>query len=169
MNQRMSTQEFEEMYHNYKQILFRIAFSYVKKREDAEDLVQEAFFKCLYKAPDFADGEHEKRWLIRVMVNLSKNYVKSFWHRNRAKMEEVPEQSWNPEDREESLLQDVLELPDQCKAPMYLHYYEGYTCREVADILGCKESAIKMRLKKGRELLKMTLTEGEMPYEDGGV
>ena len=45
MNQRMSTQEFEDVYHRYKQLLFRIAFSYVKKREDAEDLVQEAYYK----------------------------------------------------------------------------------------------------------------------------
>ncbi len=65
MNQRMSTQEFEDVYHRYKQLLFRIAFSYVKKREDAEDLVQEAYYKRLYKASEFADREHEKRWLLR--------------------------------------------------------------------------------------------------------
>lgn len=166
MNQRMSTQEFEDVYHRYKQLLFRIAFSYVKKREDAEDLVQEAFYKRLYKAPDFADREHEKRWLIRVIVNLSKNDVKSFWHRNRVDMEDVPEQFWMQEEREALLLREVLELPDQCKVPMYLHYYEGYVCREVADILGCKESTIKMRLKKGRELLRFKISEGGMPYED---
>ncbi|MEE0442181.1 MAG: sigma factor-like helix-turn-helix DNA-binding protein [Thomasclavelia sp.] len=42
---------------------------------------------------------------------------------------------------------------------MYLHYYEGYTCREISEILNVKESAIKMRLKKGRELLRMDLEE----------
>ena len=169
MNQRMSTQEFEDMYHRYKQLLFRIAFSYVKKREDAEDLVQEAFCKCLYKAPEFVDEEHEKRWLIRVIVNLCKNYVRSFWHRNRVNMEDIPEQSWIQEGQEGILLQEVLELPDKCKATIHLHYYEGYACREVADILGCKESTIKMRLKKGRELLRFQLSEGGMPYEDGGI
>lgn len=169
MNQRMSTQEFEDLYHRYKQLLFRIAFSYAKKREDAEDLVQEAFYKRLYKAPEFADGEHEKRWLIRVIVNLCKNHVMSFWHRNRIKMENIPEQLWIQDEGEGHLLQEVLELPDKCKVPMYLHYYEGYTCREVADILGCKESTIKMRLKKGRELLRFKISEGGMPYEDGGI
>lgn len=166
MNQRMSAQEFEDMYHRYKQLLFRIAFSYVKRREDAEDLVQEAFCKGLYKAPEFADREHEKRWMIRVVVNLSKNHVKSFWHRNRIDMEDIPEQSWIQEEREGLLLQEVLDLPDKCKVPMYLHYYEGYACREVAEILGCKESAIKMRLKKGRELLRFKISEGGMAYED---
>jgi RNA polymerase sigma-70 factor (ECF subfamily) len=53
----------------------------------------------------------------------------------------------------------VLALPEKCKAPMYLHYYEGYTCKEIGEILGCKESAIKMRLKKGRELLKIDLEQ----------
>ena len=59
----------------------------------------------------------------------------------------------------QSLLQAVLDLPEACKAPIYLHYYEGYSCREIGEMLGCRESAVKMRLKKGRELLKLDLTE----------
>lgn len=166
----MGTQEFETIYHRYKQLLFRIAYSYVKNTEDAEDLVQETFVKRLYKAPDFLSEEHEKRWMIRIIVNLSKNHVQSFWHRNRASAEEVPEQAdWRLNRQETDLLHEVLELPDKCKAPIYLHYYEGYTCKEIAEILGCKESAIKMRLKKGRELLKIELLEGEMSHEVRGV
>jgi len=62
------------------------------------------------------------------------------------------------------LLKEVLSLPGKCKAPMYLHYYEGYTCKEISQILGCKESTIKMRLKKGRELLKINLSDGGVVY-----
>lgn len=166
----MGTREFEEIYHRYKQMLFRIAYSYVKNTEDAEDLVQEAFVKRLYQAPDFLSEEHEKRWMIRIMVNLSKNLVLSFWHRNRTSVDEVPEQAdWQLSRRESDLLREVLELPDKCKAPISLHYYEGYTCREIAEILGCKESTVKMRLKKGRELLKIELLEGEVAHEIRGI
>lgn len=160
MNQRMDIQEFEIAYHSYKHLLYRIALSYVKRGEDAEDIVQEAFYRRLYKAPEFMSGEHEKRWMIRVTVNLCKNHVKSYWYRKRAE-EEVPEKIF-PDSGEQGIWEEVLRLPEKCKAPMYLHYYEGYTCREIADMLGCRESAVKMRLKRGRELLKLELSEGGM-------
>lgn len=170
MNQKMSAQEFENTYHRYKQSLFRIAYSYVKNRADAEDMVQEAFFKCLCQSPVFVSEEHEKRWLIRITVNLCKNHVKSFWHKNRAAMEELPDQmSVDLGEEERSLWKEILALPEKYKISMYLHYYEGYTCKEIAEILRCKESTVKMRLKKGRELLKIELMEGEESYEIRGV
>lgn len=162
----MGTHEFETIYHRYKHLLFRIAYSYVKNAEDAEDLVQETFLKRLYKAPVFHDDEHEKRWMIRIVVNLSKNHLMSFWHKKRTAMEDVQEQAIaDMGEKEQDLWQEVLALPNKYKISMYLHYYEGYTCREIAEILDCKESTIKMRLKKGRELLKMELLEGEESYD----
>lgn len=170
MNQKMSTQEFENTYHRYKQSLFRIAYSYVKNQADAEDLVQEAFFKRLCQSPVFDSEEHEKRWLIRITVNLCKNHVKSFWHKNRTVMEDLPDlMAGGLGEEERNLWQEVLALPEKYKISMYLHYYEGYTCKEIAEILRCKESAVKMRLKKGRELLKIELMEGEESYEIRGV
>ena len=156
----MQAQELEACYHKYKHLLFRIAFPYVKNQADAEDILQEVFTRRLCTKQQFADDEHEKRWLIRVTVNLAKDQLKSFWLRNRDSMESVPEGILTALDSGgRQLLQAVLDLPEACKAPIYLHYYEGYSCREIGEMLGCRESAVKMRLKKGRELLKLDLTE----------
>ena len=86
-------------------------------------------------------------------------HLKLFWNKKRDifNHEDLPGESFSSEYND--LLQMVLNLPDKCKAPMYLHYYEGYSCKQIGEILGCKESAIKMRLKRGRELLKMNLEE----------
>lgn len=75
----------------------------------------------------------------------------------------------DPGKEERNLWKEILALPEKYKISMYLHYYEGYTCKEIAEILRCKESAVKMRLKKGRELLKIELMEGEESYEIRGV
>ena len=118
------------------------------------------FFTKLYCSNKaFETDEHEKRWLIRISINLSKNHLKLFWNKKRDifNHEDLPGESFSSEYND--LLQMVLNLPDKCKAPMYLHYYEGYSCKQIGEILGCKESAIKMRLKRGRELLKMNLEE----------
>lgn len=162
----MSTQEFERKYHLYKDLLYRISFTYVKNQADAEDLLQEVFLKLLYQAPEFKSGEHEKRWLIRVTVNMAKNHVKSAWVRQRDSLENVEiEIPWSMDSAQKELLDEVLDLPDKCKAVMYLHYYEGYTCKEIGRMLGLTESAVKMRLKKGRNLLKINLLEGGTFYE----
>ncbi len=166
----MSTQEFERKYHLYKDLLYRISFTYVKNQADAEDLLQEVFLKLLYQAPVFESDEYEKRWLIRVTVNMAKNFVKSIWVRQRDSLEEgeiaIP---WSMDSDKQELLNEVLDLPDKCKAVMYLHYYEGYTCKEISKMLGLTESAVKMRLKKGRSLLKINLLEGGTFYETRGI
>lgn len=155
MNNKMSTQDFNEKYSLYKTILFRIAFTYLKNVEDCEDILQEVFVKLLTNTSTFESSEHEKRWLIRVTINLCKNHIKSFWNRNRDDMQELQEFAESKE--ELGILQEVLALPEKYKIVIYLHYVEGYKCAEIADIIKRKESAVKMRLKKGRELLKMEL------------
>lgn len=151
----MSTQKFEEKYQRYKNLLFRIAFTYVKNREDAEDILQEVFYKLYFKSPEFESEEHEKRWMIRITVNHCKNHLKLYWNRNKVEMEDL--EQWGMTKREVGILDEVLLLPNKIKAAMYLHYFEGYKCSEISEILQVKESAVKMRLKKGRELLKIEL------------
>ena len=152
MTKKLSTQECIKMYERYKNLLYRIAYTYVKNNEDVEDLLQEVFIKRMYKAPEFESQEHEKRWMIRLTVNLAKNHVKSFWHRNRTTMEEI----LNEEEKE--VFSEVMSLPEKQRISIYLHYFEGYTCKEIAEILKSKESTIKNRLKKGREILRERLS-----------
>lgn len=160
MKEQMSTQEFEVMYHRYMGLLYRIAFTYVKNHEDTEDILQEVFCKRLYAAPMFDSEENEKRWLIRITINLAKNYVKAFWRRNRRNLDDVSQEQLAVQPDHVELWQEVMALPTKNRIALYLHYYEGYSCKEIAQIVGSKESAVKMRLKKGRELLKMSLVEG---------
>lgn len=151
----MSTQKFEEKYRRYKDLLFRIAFTYVKNREDAEDILQEVFYKLYSHSGNFESEEHEKRWMIRITVNHCKNNLKLYWNKNRVEVEDL--EAWGMTREECEILDEVLLLPKKIKAAMYLHYFEGYKCGEIAEILQVKESAVKMRLKKGRELLKIEL------------
>jgi len=62
----------------YTEVLYRIAFTYLGNRSDAEDIVQETFLKYIKKKTKFDNDEHEKAWLIRVTINLCKDYLKSF-------------------------------------------------------------------------------------------
>ena len=154
----MENHEIEEIYKEYNQMVYRLVFSYVKNEGDAEDLMQEIFIKRMCYNKEFESKEHEKRWMIRVSVNLAKDHLKSFWKKKRCSLEEVQLQvPWNMDEEKKQVLEEVFRLPDKCKSVIYLHYFEGYSCKEIGEILHCSESAVKMRLKKGRSLLKLEL------------
>lgn len=155
-----------ERYYLYKTMLFRIAFSYMGNKYDCDDILQEAFIKLIYHAPDFSNDEDEKRWIIRITINLCKNHLGSFWHKNRRNIEDI-EQYVSAEEERTQLL-DILNVPTKYKSVIHLYYYEGYNIAEIAQILNLSVSAIKMRLKRGREILKIEL-EGyyESQYVSG--
>lgn len=144
----LSAYQFEQKYMQYRTMLYRIAFTYLKNNEDCEDVLQEAFFRLYTKAPEFAGEEHERRWLIRVTVNLCKNELGLFWNLKKAPLEEAALAEVPEDDRQ--LLSQILALPPKYKEVICLHYVAGYKCREIGEILGKSESAIKMRLAKGR-------------------
>lgn len=147
-----------DRYEIHKAMLFRIAFSFLGNKHDCEDVLQEAFIRLYCKAPPFSSMEDEKRWLIRVTVNLCKNHLKSFWNRNRVNLNELKEYIVEPEDRE--IMREVFKLPPIYRTVIYLYYVEGYQISAIAKILKLSESTVKMRLKRGREKLKIELEGG---------
>ena len=62
-----------------------------------------------------------------------------------------------PEER--GVLEQVAALPEKLRTVIHLHYYEGYSVREIAEVLGVTVSAVKMRMKRGRDALRERLEE----------
>ncbi len=146
---------FSTKYDLYGNMLFKISMVQLGNKEDAEEAMQETFYRLLYNAPEFNGDQHEKAWLIRTIVNICKDMRKSAWYRKVLKTEEIEAYYDNSSDSE--VMMEILRLPAKYKAVIHLHYFEDYSVREIADILKIKESAIKMRLMRGRQLLKIEL------------
>lgn len=146
-----------EKYDKYKHMLFQIAMPYLGNKYDCEDVIQEAFIRLCYYAPAFEAEENEKRWLIRITINLCKNHLKNFWNKKKVPIEGLEE--YFSQEAEEEIMSDIIGLPLKYKSIILLHYIEGYKVSEIAKILSLSESAVKMRLKRGRELLKIELED----------
>lgn len=146
-------------YHRHKDMVYRIAYTYVKNEEDAKDILQEVFLKFYNsKKMRFAGEEHQKHWLIRVTINRAKDYVTSAWFSRRSEISS--EDIVSPLCHENmTIIDEVRSLPVKYKAVIYLHYYEDYTYEEIAEILKLRLSAVKMRAKRGREMLKLELLD----------
>ncbi|MGM1046816.1 MAG: RNA polymerase sigma factor [Bacillota bacterium] len=150
--------DFTETYQLYGSMLFKIAMIHLGNKQDVEEAIQETFIKLMYKSPEFSDQEHKKAWLIRVITNHCKNMQGSLWRKRVIKMENLNDYFEQPSDR--ALMVHVMSLPFKYKTVIHLFYYEDYSVRQIAGILQISESAVKMRLQRGRKLLRMDL-EGE--------
>ena len=140
-------------YDKYADMLYRLALSHVKRREDAEDAVQDVFTKYISVSPRFSDDDHERAWLIRVTVNRCHDILRRGKIRDYASLDDISELP--AEDAAASgLLETISSLPEKYKTVIVLHYLEGFSVEEISSMLGMSVSAIKMRLSRGRELLK---------------
>ena len=147
----------EELYEKYGKLLFRISYAILCSREDAEDTVQEVFYKYLVKQPIFRDADHEQAWFLRVASNQSKDMLRRRKIRTTLTLEEIEEYEIAPE--QATILQDLFSLPETYKMVMILHYLEDFSVQDIARSQGLSVSAVKMRLSRGREMLK-NITEG---------
>lgn len=147
------------MFERYTNLLYRLCYSILLVREDAEDAVQDVFLKYYRKQPTFADEDHEKAWFIRVAVNHCKDILRRRKLREFIPFSEVEEllAEKEVEADDSGVLQALFELADRYRIVMILHYLEGYPVKEVARLCGISQSAVKMRLSRGREQLKERL------------
>lgn len=155
-------QYFSDMYEKHAKSVYGVALMYLKSREDAEEAVTETFIRVMQVKPVLENDSHERAYLIRTAINICKNLLKSSWHKNVVSDEDVLMYMATPE--EESIMEELLELPPKYRVVLYMHYYEGYKAQEIADIMKVSLSAVLSRLARGRKKLKDILTEGGYFY-----
>ena len=149
----------EDAFGKYGDRVFAAAFNVCRCREDADDVVQDTFIRYLSQDRDFGSEEHIKAWLIRTAVNRAKDLAGTYWRKHRSTWEDYMDELVFTEPEDERLFASVMDLPDRYRLAIHLFYYEDYSIREIADILGVREGTVKARLSRGRALLKKTLKE----------
>ncbi|MCF0106736.1 MAG: sigma-70 family RNA polymerase sigma factor [Holdemanella sp.] len=154
---RIPVQVLVEMYQNS---LYVVAFSICKNTADAQDVVQDTFLQYHSKQIQFNNEQHIRAWLFKVAINKAKNINRSFWRRNRQSLEDYMKiASFETPDLSD-VFQAVMNLPEKYRIVIHLYYYEDYAINEIADVLDLSVSNVKVRLSRGRKLLKETLKEG---------
>ena len=153
--------ELSRTYDRYGVMLYRLCVVILANKEDAEDAVHETFLKYMEKAPAFESDEHEKAWLIRVASNTAKDTIRSRKTRNAIDIDEISEliSGPSPENSQSEIFHQVMNLPLKYRVAIHLHYYEGYKIEEIATMLNVSVGSVTMRLKRGREKLRLELED----------
>ena len=148
----------EQIFRDYYQLIYRVAFSQVKNHADGEDITQEVFLKIIRHDMRYQSMEHERAWIVRVTINLCRDLLKSKWHKTSVSMEEVSEAQRgsceNFTEIQDDMMWAVLQLPEKYRNCLYLFYYEDYSIKEIAQSLEMPENTVKTNLKRGRQALK---------------
>lgn len=157
----MTDAAFEAAVGQYGDTIFRLAYSYLKNRADAEDVMQETLLRLYRAGETFESPEHQRYWLVRVAVNECKKLLRSPWRRRTDPLEAAPETAVWDSPAQSELFQQVMALPTKYRATIYLYYYEGYAVREIAALMGANPSTVQTWLMRARGQLKKNLKEAE--------
>lgn len=155
MNTRNET-EVARVLQTYGNMLYRTAYLLLGNPHDVQDALQEVLLRYMEKAPDFQSPNHEKAWLLRVTSNCCKDCLRFRMRHACIDLESLRELLPAPNKRQ--LAQELYALPAKYKTVLILFYFEGYSAKEIAQIVGLSENAVKKRLQRAREALKKELT-----------
>ena len=152
----MDEKEFAARIWAMRQTLFRICFSQLPSAQDREDAVQEALARAWRKRSQLREEDYLQTWLVRILLNVCHDMQR--WGQRMVPTAEIelPVQDTSPDG---ALREALLALPEKYRLPILLYYLEGYSLRQVAQMLRIPENTVKTRLSRGRQQLKERLHE----------
>ena len=162
---------FTVLFRRYQDYVWRICYRYVHNREDAEDLMQEVFFKAYRGLPDFKGDSSLKTWLSRISVNASLNKLRHWDRRPQESGESIEEllefmpqdadavPNWVQNPKAQIMSQVLKELDSEEIELIQMKDLEELTYQEISQKLGISLSAAKMRVHRARLALRTAYSE----------
>ena len=145
----------------YGDMLFRVAFNMLGNVHDAEDATQETYLRYMKYEPELTDSEHERRWLLRVLVNVCKDMGKKRAKHSVISIDELANLLEARDEETLGVMEKIMSLPEIYRTVMDLYYVEGVSGEEIAVLLSISYAAVRKRLQKGRKLLGIALGHDE--------
>jgi len=152
----------EEVVATYSDYLLRVAYLYVKNKATAEDVVQDVFISFYEKQDQFRGDANLKTYLVKMTVNKSHDYLRSWTNRRIMLFEKIKEKSMSKTPEREmiektekrELVEALFTLSISYREVLILYYYEEMSTVEIAKLLVCPESTIRTRLRRARKQLE---------------
>ena len=155
---RRASGEMEQIIDRYQNMVYGLALAKTNSPADADDVFQEVFLACFQSGKTFRDEEHRKAWLLRTTVNMCRRVTASTWRRKTVPLEEQKEVSVRFRERSENLVWEAVQkLEEKYRLPVYLFYFQELSTQEIAQALGIRPGAVRMRLSRGRDMLREML------------
>jgi RNA polymerase sigma factor (sigma-70 family) len=149
----------EVLFHRYAGKMLTVCRRYARHELEAEDLLQDAFIKVYDNLEKFKFKGSFEGWIRRIVINTAlKNYQKSSYKKERIGLESYDDRPIDPDAvahlQEEELLKLIHKLPDGYRMVFNLYVIEGFSHKEISEIMEIGESTSRSQLVKARNMLK---------------
>jgi RNA polymerase sigma-70 factor (ECF subfamily) len=166
----MDELSFENIVNAHYEPLYRFALSLARSEADAGDLVQQTFYRWAAKGDQLRDRSKVKSWLF---TTLHREFLGQRRHEDKfPKVEistddghELAAESSSPEKQLDgaSVMSALQKLDETYRAPLALFYLEEHSYRDIAEILEIPIGTVMSRISRGKELLRKTVLEKDVP------
>jgi len=136
----------------YGHYLLRLAYTYVKNKERAEDIVQEVFIRYYIHMEQFEGRSSVKTYLYRMVVNECHNYFKS-WAYRKTELTNL----FKKQEEMDVIAHSITTLETKYREVLWLYYYDELSITDIAFILQCSVNTVKTRLARGRKRVGIQL------------
>jgi RNA polymerase sigma-70 factor (ECF subfamily) len=158
---------FAQVYAQYERQVYRYAFHLLGHRDDADDVKQETFVKAFLAMPGFRSEASLQTWLLKICGNLCRDRIKS-WDKRKVQYDARLEQDMLPGDAfaedpmhvvarsqmTETVFLALQGMPAAQREIILLHEVEDLSYEEIANVLGCSRTSVKLRIFRARRCLK---------------
>ena len=151
---------FDQLMKTQLQKMYRIAISMLQNEEDAADAIQETVLRCWQKIGQLKNDEYFQTWLIRILINQCKDIL-----RDRKKLvfiEEIPEIAHEDIYFSNEWKEVLRRLNEKNRIVMELYYVDGFSTKEIAEMLHISDMSVRSRMTRGRKQLEQILSMNEM-------
>ena len=158
---------FELLVERFKGVVFSLAYSMLRSREDAEEAAQDTFVKLFRARAQFDESRQLEPWLLRIAGNSCRDSLR------RRRAERLPNvvatetdrlaqvlidpgsvgREWSDATRQ-AVRHEMEQLSDKLRLPLALKYLNGFTNRQIADTLGISVSNVKVRIARAKDVLQ---------------
>ena len=167
-------QAFDLLVLKYQSRIIATAFKYVKERQLAEDIAQEAFIKSYKSIDSFREESSFYTWVYRITVNTAKNYLVSSKRKNEVMISDLSENDYfypekiNVDSPQEILkaseLRDLIlealsSLGEETRTALSLREFDGLSYEQIAEIVKCPVGTVRSRIFRGREIIEDAISK----------
>ncbi len=170
----VSTMQLDQFVRMHGEELLRLAITYVKNTQVAEDIVQDVLLKAFEQQQQFRGESTYRTYLYRMTINRSYDYLRSWSYKNTVLTNKIQKIFQGTKSAEQQVIEltenarlghAILQLPIKYRETIILYYYKEFNIEEIAQLLNTSSNTVKTRLRRGREKLKFILEEGEWDEE----
>lgn len=156
--QRGNADAFVELIEKHKKALYKVAKSYMRSEEDVADAMSETVLLAYEHVGELKNPMYFKTWITRILINQCKTMLQK--DSKYCLTEEVQEQVYEDHSQSDLEFYEILEqLPEQDRILFVLYYGEGFTTKQISEMLEMKENTVSSRLSRGRKKLYDVLRE----------